>query len=183
MNEIKIKVEEGVQMPEFKTEGAVGFDLQAVEILKIFVGSKEKDADKVKTANEGFINRGYIKIRENERILFSTGISVDLPDNLELQIRPRSGFSLKKGLYVTNSPGTIDPDYTGTIGVMLSNSYGKFNPINRQESITPFVKIERFERIAQAVPKEITKTILTKVKEISKVTERGTQGYGSTGNK
>lgn len=171
MNTINLKLEEGVEMPEFKTEGAVGFDLSINKIINIFKGDKAIDADKLKLAQEGFERAGYIKIRPHERILFGTGVFAELPDNIELQIRSRSGVSLKKGLVIANSPGTIDPDYTGELGLIIYNT-------------TPFLStISKGDRLGQAVPKELTKVELQQVDEITKNTNRGSDGYGSTGTK
>lgn len=171
MNKVNLKLEEGVEMPKFETERAVGFDLSINNIINIFKGDKAIDTEKLKLAQEGFERAGYIKIRPHERILFGTGIVAELPNNIELQIRSRSGVSLKKGLIIANSPGTIDPDYTGEIGLIIYNT-------------TPFLStISKGDRLAQAVPKEIIKVQLQQVEKITKNTDRGSNGYGSTGTK
>lgn len=165
---IKFKLEEGVTLPEYKSEGAVGMDVSAHSILKVFKGDTEVEPEKLKKIKEGFKARGFIKLRSLERILFSTGIQVaDLPANIELQVRSRSGISLKRGLVVMNQPGTIDPDYRGVVGVIIYNS-------------TPFLnQIAKGERIAQLVPKEVIKPEVVESEEITE-TKRGEGGFGST---
>lgn len=133
--------------PNWETEGAAGFDLRAST---------------------------YGSIEPNEFKVIPTGLYFNLPENFEMQIRPRSGLAAKKGVTVLNSPGTIDSDYTGEIKVILIN-HGKetFN-------------IATGERIAQAVIATVTaKNIieLNKVEKIEKETERGSGGFGSTGVK
>ena len=105
-----------------------------------------------------------------QRALIKTGLFVELPQGFEMQVRPRSGLAFKKGITVLNSPGTIDADYRGEIGVLLVNLSDK-----------EFV-VEDGERIAQLViaahqqPK-------WKVKESLSETIRGESGFGSTGTK
>jgi dUTP pyrophosphatase len=168
---IKFKLEEGVQLPQYESEGAAGFDVTAFSIMKAYKGDSEVVGDKLEKMKEGFQERGYIKIRPFERILFSSGLTVvDIIDNLELQVRSRSGISLKRGLFVANQPGTIDSDYRGTVGIIIYNS-------------TPFLaKVEKGERIAQLVPKEVVKPPITSDNIITE-TERGSGGFGSTGTK
>jgi len=97
-----------------------------------------------------------------------TGICVEIPAGYEGQVRPRSGLARKNGIIVSNTPGTIDADYRGEIIVLLTNlTGGRF-------------KIERGMRIAQMVICPVVRGILTKVDELG-VTERGTNGFGSTG--
>jgi len=129
------------KLPEYQSSGAVGMDLFA-------------DSSSV--------------LQPGDRVLMPTGIVIAVPEGYEGQIRTRSGRCNKEGLVVLNSPGTIDPDYRGEIGVILYNA-GK-------KSIT----VNRGERIAQLV--------LSKVEHIDWVpvasldpTERGTAGFGSSG--
>lgn len=169
MEKIKIKLEEGVEMPKFETEGAVGFDLAINKILKAYKGDVEVTGEKLEKMKQSFLERGYIKMRAFERILFGTGVFAQLPDNIELQIRSRSGVTLKKGIVVFNSPGTVDPDYLGELGIIAFNG-------------TPFLNTVRMgDRLGQAVPKEIVRPEMEQVSEFDKVTKRGEQGYGSTG--
>ena len=102
------------------------------------------------------------------RTLVKTGLFMELPVGFEAQVRPRSGLALKKGITVLNSPGTIDADYRGEIGVILINL-----------SNENFV-IENGERIAQLVIAKYEQAEFIEVNELSE-TSRGTGGFGSTG--
>ncbi len=165
---VNIKVEEGVDLPLHETVNSAGFDLRVNKIIKAYKGDSETETDKLERMQVGFTDRKFIKLRPFERILFGTGIFVELPSNIELQIRPRSGTALKRGLTVINSPGTIDADYRGEVGVIIYNS-------------TPFLnKVEFNERVAQGVLKEVIQAEWNIVTELSE-TERGEGGFGSTG--
>jgi dUTP pyrophosphatase len=109
-----------------------------------------------------------ITLQPLERKLIPTGLYIALPKGCEAQIRPRSGMAYKKGLTVLNSPGTIDADYRGEIGVLLVNL-----------SNTP-VEIPDGERVAQMVIAKHETAIWTEVAELTQ-TERGEGGFGSTG--
>lgn len=109
-----------------------------------------------------------ITLRPLERRIVPTGLYIALPEGYEAQVRPRSGLALKHGITVLNSPGTIDSDYRGEIGVLLINL-----------SDTPFV-INAGERIAQMVVARHEQAELIEVEEIDD-TERGAGGYGHTG--
>ena len=105
-----------------------------------------------------------------ERALVKTGLYMELPVGTECQVRPRSGLALKKGITVLNSPGTIDADYRGEVGVILINL-----------SNEPFV-IEDGERIAQLVFANVEQAEFQLTAQLSE-TERGSGGFGSTGVK
>lgn len=105
-----------------------------------------------------------------ERALIPTGLFIELPVGYEAQVRPRSGLALKKGLSVLNTPGTIDADYRGEIGVILIN-------LSNEE-----VTIENGERICQMVIAKHEQAELIQV-DVLNETERGTGGFGSTGVK
>ncbi len=105
-----------------------------------------------------------------ERKLFKTGLYLEIPVGMEAQVRPRSGLAYKHGLTVLNSPGTIDADYRGEVGVILAN-------LSNEE-----VKIEKGERIAQLVFAKFEQINWEETKELSE-TERGEGGFGSTGKK
>lgn len=109
--------------------------------------------------------------------LIKTGISIVLPENTEAQIRPRSGLAVKHGITVLNSPGTIDEEYRGEIGVVLINHGEKS------------FEVEKHMKIAQMVVKPVYPVRVTEFDEDkldNKMfidTERGTGGFGSTGNR
>lgn len=111
-----------------------------------------------------------ILLKPMERTLVKTGLFIALPNTHEAQIRPRSGLAFKHGLTVLNSPGTIDADYRGEIGVLLVNL-----------STDNYV-IEDGTRIAQMVIAPYTKVTINSVEELSE-TYRGSGGFGSTGKK
>ena len=130
-------------VPKYQTEGSVGMDLSA------------------------FIENDIL-IKPNERELIPTGIALSLPQNIEGQVRPRSGLSLKYGITVLNSPGTIDSDYRGEIKVILIN-HGNEDFI-----------IKNNDRIAQLVFNEVVKVSFKEVKDLDQ-TSRNQKGFGSTG--
>lgn len=111
-----------------------------------------------------------IELKPLERALVKTGLFMELPVGYECQVRPRSGLALKKGITVLNSPGTVDADYRGEVGVILINL-----------SNETFV-VEDGERIAQLVFAEVAQAEWTQVEELSE-TDRGAGGFGSTGVK
>lgn len=111
-----------------------------------------------------------IELKPLERKLIGTGIFLEIPEGYEAQVRPRSGLALKKGLTVLNSPGTIDSDYRGEIGVILIN-------LSNQD-----VVIEDGERICQMVFAKHEHIVLVDSDEISE-TKRGVGGFGHTGTK
>ena len=109
-------------------------------------------------------------IKPLERTIIKTGLFIELPVGYEAQVRPRSGLAFKKGITVLNSPGTIDADYRGEVGVILVN-------LSSEEFV-----IEDGERIAQMVIAKHEQADWTEV-DILAVTERGVGGFGSTGVK
>ena len=111
-----------------------------------------------------------ITLRPMERRLIPTGLHIALPEGYEAQIRPRSGLALKHGLTVLNSPGTIDADYRGEIGVLLIN-------LSHQDFV-----INDGERIAQMIIARHEQADFVVVEELDQ-TERGEGGYGHTGVK
>ena len=114
--------------------------------------------------------RQLVEIQPGKSAIIPTGLAVSLPKNYEIQIRPRSGLAAKNGISVLNTPGTIDADYRGELKVIL---------INLSEKI---FKVEKGLRIAQMVLCPVTKAVLKEVDELEK-TERGSDGFGSTGIK
>ena len=132
-----------VELPKYKTEGSSGLDLMA------------------------FIEKS-IKLNPKESILVPTGISVAIAEDLEIQIRPRSGLAAKSNISVLNTPGTIDSDYRGEIKVILFNHGNNEFIINNKD------------RIAQMVLAPIIKAEFEQVNELPD-TIRGEGGFGSTG--
>ena len=111
-----------------------------------------------------------IVIKKGERKLIPTGIAIALPDGYEAQIRPRSGLALKNGVTVLNTPGTIDADYRGEIGIILINL--------GDEDFT----VSRGMRVAQMIIASYVQGKFTLVEDLSS-TARGEGGFGSTGVK
>ena len=129
--------------PEYKTSGSSGVDIRANINEKIILGSME-------------------------RIAVPTGLYLELPKNIEAQIRPRSGLALKHGITVLNTPGTIDSDYRGEISVVL---------INLSDSA---FEIKSGERIAQLIISRVEKVSWKNINILTD-TQRGGGGFGSTG--
>jgi len=140
---VKIVNKSAFTLPEYATEGSAGMDLRA----------------NIETAKT---------LQPMERAIVPTGIYIELPLGYEAQIRPRSGMAFKKGLSIPNSPGTIDADYRGEIGVIVVN-------LNNEA-----VVIEPGERIAQMVIARYERISWTEVDSLGE-TDRGTGGFGSTG--
>jgi len=111
-----------------------------------------------------------IVLNTNERVLIGTGIKATVAEGYEIQVRSRSGVALKQGLIVTNGIGTIDFEFTGEIGVIITNTS------NEPQRITIG------DAIAQIVPMEVVLPELEEVTEFA-TTTRGTDGYGSTGSR
>ena len=146
MTEILIKrLSNRVNLPKYETDGSSGMDLAA-------------DIEQP------------IKIAPGEITIIPTGISVLIPKNFEIQIRPRSGLAAKNQVSVLNTPGTIDADYRGELKVILIN-LGKKNFF-----------VESGTRIAQMVICPIIKAKIKEVKSLES-TSRGSGGFGSTGMK
>ena len=144
MTEILIKkLSKRVRLPKYETNGSSGMDLEA-------------NIDKP------------IKIEPGRVSIIPTGISVSIPLNYEIQIRPRSGLAAKNNITVLNTPGTIDSDYRGEIKVIIYN-HGDYD----------FV-INNGDRIAQMVLSPVIRMELEEVKDLPK-TIRGEGGFGSTG--
>ena len=145
------------QIPKYQSTGASGMDLCAFDISDVW-GSVGFSADE----------DSLIILHPLARALFSTGISLSIPPGYEGQIRPRSGWALKNGITVLNSPGTIDSDYKGEIKVLLINlGHGS-------------VEIKRGDRIAQLVIAPVVKAELVLVNALE-TSVRGDSGFGSSG--
>ncbi|MCO6501042.1 MAG: dUTP diphosphatase [Vicingus serpentipes] len=142
---IKIVNKSNHPLPEYATTSSAGVDLRANLVESI-------------------------TLKPLERTLVKTGLYIELPHKYEAQVRPRSGLALKHGITVLNTPGTIDADYRGEIGVILVNL--------SSEEFT----IENGERVAQLVIAKHKQAEWVLVEELSD-TERGAGGFGSTGKK
>ncbi|AFA48226.1 dUTP diphosphatase [Acetobacterium woodii] len=135
------KLSDEAVVPKYAHKGDAGMDLFSVEELLLKSGDSE---------------------------LIKTGISIELPENTEAQVRPRSGLALKHGITVLNTPGTIDYEYRGEIGVILIN-HGKDD-----------YQIQKGDRIAQLVVKPVLVVEIQEVTELSETT-RSNSGFGSSG--
>ena len=137
------KLDPKVQLPSYKTKGSSGMDLMA------------------------FI-KDPIKIAPNTSALIPTGISVAIPNDVEIQIRPRSGLAAKSSISVLNTPGTIDSDYRGELKIILFNH-------SKEEFV-----VRNNDRIAQIVLMPVLKIDFEEVDNLPN-TLRGSGGFGSTG--
>lgn len=152
-------VYENGELLKYQTAGSSGFDLKAVDVY--LPATKE-------TKVLGKDIESYV-LKPMERVCVQVGFAIGgVPENYEIQVRPRSGFAFKHGITIVNTPGTIDSDYRGEIGALLCNL-----------SNEPF-EITRGERIAQMVVCPIIKCNIMVVDEIDD-TERGSGRLGSTG--
>ena len=142
---VKIVNQSNNLLPEYSTVDSAGMDLRA-------------------NLSEPIV------LKTLERVLVPTGLFIELPVGYEAQIRPRSGLALKKGITVLNSPGTIDADYRGEVGIILIN-------LSNQEFV-----IQHGERICQMVIAR-HEHIGWEVVEVLEETERGAGGFGHTGKK
>lgn len=145
MEKIKVKIYSiSGNIPEYGSEHAAGADVRALEEFTVHPGTRH---------------------------LFRTGLVAEVPIGYELQARPRSGLALKNGITVLNSPGTIDADYRGDIGIII---------INHGEE--PY-KVEVGSKIAQLVLKEAPQADFIKVNTYEELesSDRGEGGFGSTG--
>ncbi|MBS1934424.1 MAG: dUTP diphosphatase [Bacteroidetes bacterium] len=145
MSEVKVKIinQSGNELPQYATIGSAGMDIRANLSEKII-------------------------LKPLERYLVPTGLYIELPEDYELQIRPRSGLAVKQGITCLNSPGTIDSDYRGEIKVILINLSAEEQPI------------QNGDRIAQAVLSKVKKVKWELVTKINS-TERNEGGFGHTG--
>ncbi|SMH51521.1 dUTP diphosphatase [Maritimibacter sp. HL-12] len=142
--------DESLPPPSYATSGAAGADLRAnLPMEERHLG---------------------LLIGPMERRIVPTGLRVELPPGFEIQIRPRSGLALKYGVTVPNTPGTIDSDYRGPLGVLLVNL-----------GLEPYI-VHHGDRIAQAVVAPVVQFGFERVEALGD-TERGPGGFGSTGHK
>ncbi len=132
-------------LPRYETAGAAGADLRA-----------------------NFPDRDRVILSPGERVLVPTGLRVAVPDGYEMQLRPRSGLALKHGITLPNTPGTIDSDYRGPLGVIVMNAG------------TEAFEITHGMRIAQMIIAPVVQAGFVDVRALSDTT-RGEGGFGSTG--
>jgi dUTP pyrophosphatase len=146
METVKVKIinKSHHPLPAYATAGSAGMDVRA------------------------YLPLGPVELKPLERALIPTGLYMQLPQGYECQIRPRSGLALRHGISLVNTPGTIDSDYRGEIGVILVNL-----------SDQPFT-VNDGERICQMVIAEYTRAEFTQVETLD-TTERGDGGFGHTG--
>lgn len=156
--QINCTIENEEYLPKYESVCASGMDLKA---WKFSYYQCPKDTHEIPEYG--------ILLRPMERVLIKTGLHIELPPDTEAQIRPRSGLALKHGISIVNTPGTIDEDYRGDIGVILINL-----------STEPFT-IKKGDRIAQIVFQKVEKFNLNIVNQLSE-TIRGEGGFGSTSN-
>ncbi len=140
---IRIINRSGHSLPKYETDNSAGMDIKA------------------------FINKDII-LRPLERAIVTTGLYLSLPNGYEAQVRPRSGLAIKKGISVLNSPGTIDSDYRGEIGVILIN-------LSNEE-----FKVKNGDRIAQLIIAKHTSVAWEEAEQLED-SSRGSAGFGSTG--
>jgi len=157
------------ELPQHSTEYSAGFDFRA-DYSKIksgmdFLGDSE-------TFEYDNVTKTLI-LFGGGRVLIPTGLHIALPDGYELQVRPRSGLALKHGITIVNSPGTVDQDFRGFIGIILLNTSNK-----------PF-EIKEGERIGQGVLNRVEQVQWISVNSVEELGEsgRGEKGYGSSGRK
>lgn len=134
-----------IPLPSYETGGAAGADVRA-----------------------NFSNGEAVVLAPGARILVPTGLAMAIPLGFEVQVRPRSGLALKHGLMLVNSPGTIDSDYRGEVGIIVLNT-----------SDTPF-EVTHGMRIAQLVLAPVVQAAFVEVAQLGE-TRRGSGGFGSTG--
>ncbi|MFW8594359.1 dUTP diphosphatase [Cribrihabitans neustonicus] len=137
--------DQSVPLPSYETAGAAGADIRA-----------------------NLPDRGAIRLAPGARALVPTGLRIEIPEGYEVQLRPRSGLALKHGITLPNTPGTIDSDYRGPLGVIVMNA--------GQESFT----ITHGARIAQMVVAPVLRARFELAGDLSE-TARGSGGFGSTG--
>jgi dUTP pyrophosphatase len=165
---VDFKMEEGVKHPFYAHDGDAGQDVIAYDIMGIYHPHNDKNDSSI--LEEEWNKNSYITIPPGYRVLFYTGITVNyIEEGHEIQIRSKSGNTLKRGYVVANSPATIDSNYRGELGVIIYN--------NSFSAIT----IEKGDKIAQIVGAKVEK--INYVQGTKSETSRGKEGFGSTGRK
>jgi dUTP pyrophosphatase len=183
LEELKKLVDDFSQLQEQELNDELGFDINDFEDANQFIGDGKITINFVST-NEKELNYAYesdsgfdlyaneeVKIPPFGRALVPTGVSVDLPQDFEIQVRSKSGLAINQGLMVLNSPGTVDEGYTGEIKAII------FNTNNHEFVITKGMKV------AQAVVARCITGRWVNLKKVDKIEnkDRGNKGFGSTG--
>lgn len=164
----KLKIQplfENAKIPTRSTQYSAGYDVYAYKVEQLYsmkFGVEEKITD-----YDFKLNNDKLILFPGDRALINTGIKATVDKDWEIQVRPRSGNALKKGLTILNSPGTIDGDYRGFIGCIIINT----------SKVSQVIKYG--DAIAQIVPKRAEYLDIEVVEDLDN-TERGTQGFGST---
>ncbi len=140
---VKVVREENVSLPKYETSGSAGMDVRANIEAPIVIESLE-------------------------RVLVPTGLKIAIPEGYEVQVRPRSGLAIKHGITLLNTPGTIDSDYRGDVGIIVANMSKETYTIMPQE------------RIGQLVLNKVAQMEFVEVDSLDE-TERGTGGFGHSG--
>lgn len=157
-----------VEIPKYQHEGDAGMDLKVNNFKKLFYPVMVENQGWAESEDNLKDDLDEIELHPGCRVLIGTGVKIELPNNFELQIRSRSGLSLKHGIVVVNSPGTIDSNFSGEIGVILIN-----------HSVIPYT-IKKGDRVAQGVLSKVG-NIEWVEKEKLNDTNRGESGFGSSG--
>lgn len=156
-------------LPQYETLQSAGMDIRA-DFSKVTVDNPIKAFGDSEILFKSEANKiTMLRLDPGARALIPTGLFIALPRNIEAQVRPRSGLAIKKGITVLNTPGTIDADYRGEVGVVLIN--------NGFEA----VYIEDGERIAQLVFNEVVPCLWDVVVTLDETDRKG--GFGHTGTK
>lgn len=158
-----VRLAECTHIPAYQTPGAAGLDVYAAHPSTAHPWRPCRGERRAVESAEQIVD-----IAPGERLLVPIGVRVAVPAGYELQIRPRSGLAMRHGLTVANSPGTIDSDYRGPVGVLLVN-HGRAS-----------VPIRPGDRIAQMVLAPVARAIMHEQAELTGTT-RGGGGWGSTG--
>jgi dUTP pyrophosphatase len=183
LNELKELIDKTYSDQEQELSDELGFDLSEFEDANQFIGdgkitinfvsTNEKELSYAYESDSGFdlYANEEVKIPAFGRALIPTGVSVDLPQDFEIQVRSKSGLAINQGLMVLNSPGTVDEGYTGEIKVII------FNTNNHEFVITKGMKV------AQSVVSRCITGRWVRLNKVDNIEEkdRGSKGFGSTG--
>lgn len=183
LNQLRDFVDKSYSEQQDKLSDELGFDLSEFQDANQFVGdgritinfvsTNEKQLGYVYESDSGFdlYSNEEIKIPAFGRVLVPTGVSVDLPQDFEIQVRSKSGLAINQGLMVLNSPGTVDEGYTGEIKVIIFNT-------NNHEFIVP-----KGMKVAQAVVSRCITGRWVKLNKVDSIQtkDRGDKGFGSSG--